>query len=124
MLPRQNRLKKKEIEKVLREGKTFRSVFLILKIVKADKRGLTGKGKESVSRFAVIVPIRVAKKAAKRNKLRRQIRESLRKKLQLIKPGWDGVFLSLPEALKKDYWHIDREVNKLLIKSEILNPKY
>jgi ribonuclease P protein component len=105
MLPKKNRLKKKEVEAVLKKGKTYRSIFLFLKLTRNNL---------PISRFSVIVPVSLSKKTTKRNKIKRQIRESLRKKLPKISPGIDGILMALPGAIERDYREIEKEVDKLI----------
>ena len=110
MLPKENRLsKKKDIERVFKEGKGFKEDFLILKIV---KNGLKN------SRFAFIVPQQVSKKASLRNKLRRRLRELVRLKFKKIKGGLDLVFLATPGLEEKDFWELDETINKLFQKTK------
>lgn len=106
MLPKKNRLTKKEVDFVLKKGKTYKQGFLLLKIFRRKDFLFPC--------FSVIVPVKVAKKSTKRNKIKRQIRESLRKKICSIKGGFCGIIMALPEALGKNYKEIDREVEKLL----------
>ncbi|MCD6094486.1 ribonuclease P protein component [bacterium] len=110
MLPKENRLSKKEVELVLKKGRTYRGFFLILKYW---KNKLSSEDKR-LSRFAVIVPQKVSKKATKRNRIKRLIRENLRKRLSQIKFGFDVVFMATPEILNKNYWQIGKEVERLL----------
>lgn len=110
MLPKQNRLSQKEIKQIFKKNKTFQGETLILKIMPNSL---------PLPRFSVIVPIKVSKKSTKRNKIKRQIREILRKKLPQIKPGFDGIFIANSKILEKNYWEIDEEIEKLLNKAEI-----
>ena len=105
MLSKTHRLKKKEIENVFKKGRTYRGNFLILKIKKNSL---------SLSRWSFIVPLPAPRTIVKRNKFKRQLRENLRKKLKIIKPGFDGIILSLPAAFIKKYWEVDKEIDKLL----------
>jgi len=105
VLSKTHRLKKKEIENVFKKGRTYRGNFLILKIKKNSL---------PLSRWSFIVPLPAPRTIVKRNKLKRQLRENFRKKLKIIKSGFDGIILSLPVALKKKYWEVDKEIDKLL----------
>ncbi|HOK35178.1 MAG TPA: ribonuclease P protein component [Candidatus Pacearchaeota archaeon] len=112
MLPSQNRLSKKEVEKIFKKNKTFQGNFLLLK---------TKKNSLLVSRFSVIIPLKVSKKSTQRNKLKRQIREILRENLTNIKPGFDCVFIATPKIIGKKYKEIKEETEKLLKKAEMIN---
>jgi len=111
MLPKTNRLKKKkDIERVFKNGKGFKEDFLILKTVKNNLKN---------SRFAFIVSQKVSKKAALRNKIRRRLSELVRLKLKNIKTGIDVVLLSTPGLEEKDFWEIEETINKLFAKAKI-----
>ncbi|MDD5551557.1 MAG: ribonuclease P protein component [Candidatus Pacebacteria bacterium] len=111
MLPSKNRLNKKEVETIFKKGESFKSDFLLLKISKSKK--------QSPLRFSVIVPIKVSKKSTERNKIKRRIRESLRKKIKNTKEV-DGIIMAFPEILGKPYQEIDEELDKLLKASNLL----
>jgi ribonuclease P protein component len=111
MLAKVNRLKKKkDIEKVFEKGKGFKEDFLILKIVKNDLEN---------SRFAFVVPKKVSKKATLRNKIKRRLRELVRLKIKKIKKGMDLVLLALPGLEKKDFWEMEKIINKLFAKAKL-----
>lgn len=111
MLPKENRLSKKETNKVFKKGKKIFGDFLVLRIVPNSL---------NLSRFTVVVPKKNFKKATQRNKIKRLIRESLRKKLLRIKKGFDGIFIATSLTLNKDYQEIEKEVEKLLRFANIL----
>ena len=60
MLPKQKRLDKKQFNEVFKKGKQYHSNFLFAKVMKLDKSQLESK-------FSVSVPVKVEKKAVKRN---------------------------------------------------------
>ena len=131
MLPKQNRLNKKKLEDVFKRGKAYRGDFLILKLIDRSQftprrfRASINLGNEPAlieSRFAAIVPMKVSKKAAERNRIKRLLREKLRKRLPQIKNGFDGSFMAMPSSLEKNYWEIGTEVDKLLLLAK-LTPK-
>mgnify|MGYP005839157797 CR=1 FL=1 len=111
MLPKKNRLNKKEVESVFRKGKKITGNFLILKLKKEEKK--------TFSSFSVIVPVRISKKSTERNKIKRKIREVLRKKLPKIKIGFSGIFIALPNVVDKNFKEIEDEINKLITISKI-----
>jgi len=113
MLPPKNRLKrKKDFGRVFREGESFEEDFLFLKI----KKNNSGR-----KRFGFIVSQKVSKKAVLRNKVKRRLREVIRKKLPAIKSGIDGVLVAKKGAEKKDFSEIKGVINKLFKKAKILN---
>lgn len=110
MLPKENRLKKKkDIERVFKKGMSFKEDFLILKMVKNNLKK---------SRFAFIVSQKVSKKATLRNKIKRRLRELVRLKLKKIKGGLDFIFLTTPGIKEKDFWELDKTINKLFQKTK------
>jgi ribonuclease P protein component len=100
MLPQVNRLrKKKEIERVFKVG---RNVFNPICGFKFQANGL------SLSRFSIIIGLKVSKSAVKRNRLRRQVREVIRLNLSKIRSGFDFAFIISPKALGKDYQELEQ----------------
>ncbi len=53
-----------------------------------------------------------------RNRLKRLLREIMR--LQVIKPGWDIVFIAQPEAAGADYHELKSLVARLLGRAQLL----
>lgn len=81
MLPYNNRLvKRKEFETVYKFGRVSSAGSIRLKF-------LENKSKET--RLGIVVGIKFSKKSVLRNKVKRQIREILRKNLTKIKKGFD-----------------------------------
>jgi len=114
MLPAKNRLKKKkDFERVFKEGRGAREDFLFLKLVKNNS---------GFNRIAFIVGKNVSKKASQRNKVKRIISEIVRLRLKNLKPGIDGVFVALPGAEKKDFRQTEKTIDKLLLRSKITPP--
>jgi len=112
VLPKQNRLKKKkDFERVFKEGQGFKEDFLFLKI---------RKNKLKNSRFGFVVSKNFAKKSTLRNKIKRRLRELVRINLAKIKKGVDGVLVANPGLETKDFWEIEEVINKLFKKAGIL----
>jgi len=118
MLPKVNRLKKKQdIERVFKKGEGSKEDFLVLKIA---------KNRLSQTRFAFIISRKVSKKAVIRNKIRRQLSEAVGTRLKKLKKerhpptthqGMDVVLIALPGLEKKDFWEMDEVVDKLFKKA-------
>ena len=86
MLPRPYRLtKKEEIERVFKRGRSFFTPILGVK---------AAPGGRVVTRFAVVVSTKVAKRATARNRIKRQLREILRENRAQINSGYDVVLLA------------------------------
>lgn len=111
MLPRTNRLRKrKDFEEVFKEGKGFQEKFLFLKL---------RKNKKEESRIGFVVPKKYFKKAVLRNKLKRRLREQVRKKLPQVKKGYDIVIVGREGLEKMDFWETDEMLEKLLFKADV-----
>lgn len=113
MLPPNNRLRqKKDIDIVFKKGKGFKEGFLFLKTVKNNL---------NKPRFAFVVSQKISKKANLRNKIKRRLREVVRKKLKDFKKGTDNLIITAPGAETKDFWEIEETTNKLFKKAKVLN---
>ena len=113
MLPKENRLKKKkDFEKLFEEGKSFREKFLALKI---NKNSLNN------NRFGFIVSKKVSKKAVMRNKIKRQLREIVRKEIDNYQKGFDIAIIALPGIESKSFEEMSQALECVLKKIKILN---
>ncbi len=113
MLPLKHRLKKKkDFEKVLKEGSFFRTNHLFLKIKKNEI---------NISRIGFIISKKKIKKAVERNRVKRKLREIIRFYLSKIKPGYDMVFGVMSEAEGKEYQELEKTVIQILKKAKITN---
>lgn len=111
MLPRKNRLKrKKEFERVFKEGETKKEDFLFLKWLKNNL---------PISRFSFVVSRKISRKATQRNKIRRRLREIVRLKIPKIKKGIDGILVALPGLEKKDFLEIKETIEKIFKKAKL-----
>lgn len=111
MLKRKNRLKgRKNFELVLREGKTFFSKNLVLKILPIETNEI---------KFGFIVSKKISKKATKRNKIKRWLREIVREEIKNLKGGFWGILLAKKEILETDFWKLKEEVKKTFEKAKL-----
>lgn len=102
MLKKQNRLKeKKDFNEIFKKG---RSRFSGLLGVKTLKNNL------EINRFGVIVSSKISKKAVERNKIKKQIKDVLRKENVKIKKGADFVVIALPEIKSKKFEDIKKDI--------------
>ena len=93
MFSRENRLAQdSDIQRVLRTGRKFFCPLFTIRWRETQKLS-------ALPRFAVVVSTKVAKRAVKRNRLRRITRELLRKNLRSIQPA-DYMIILRPEVLK------------------------
>ena len=113
MLPQINRLKKeKDIKKVLKEGEALNEEVLVLKVIKNNLKN---------SRFGFIISGKISKKATIRNKIKRRLSETIRTKIKKIKTGADGLFIVKPGIEKKEIQDVDKIINKILFRANLLN---
>lgn len=113
MLTKQHRLKKnKDFELVFKRGKTFDGKFLFLKIIKRNNL--------KVSRFGLVVGTKISKKATIRNKIKRRLRDVIRKRLEDIKSGFDVIIGAKTLVVDKSYQEIKEELEGLLEKAGVL----
>jgi len=111
MLSKKHRIqKKKDIERIFKEGKSFREGFLVLK---------TAKNNLNIARFGFIVSQKISKKANVRNKIKRRLRETVRLKMKLLGSGTDNLFITLPGIEKKEFKNIEETIEKLFKKAKI-----
>lgn len=112
MLPQARRLKKeKDINRVLKGGKTFKEAFLSLRVA-VNQAG--------DSRFGFVVSSRVAKKATSRNRIKRRMSETIRLRLPRIKKGFDALILTFPGTDKLSFSELEETLDKLLQKAKLL----
>ncbi len=95
---------KKDIDFVFKKGKKYTSYAFYLKYVDSKK---------TFFRYAVVVSSKVSKKATTRNKIRRQIKEIIRKHQKFI-PTVDFVVFVQKIALEKKFKEIEKEMLFLL----------
>lgn len=108
MLSKDRRLiKTKDISQVFRSGLAAGSNELQ---VKAAKNGL------AISRFTVVVSLQVDKRATRRNRLKRRLREIIKLHLNSLKDGYDVVVITRRAALAYDYWQLEKSLLALLQK--------
>lgn len=114
MLPKENRLtKKKAFDQLLKKGQAYFSQTLILKIIKNNLY---------ISRFGFIISKKIAKKAVIRNKLKRRLREIIRKDISQLKGGYDIVIIAKKNSgvADKNYQLLKEEVKFLEKKAGLL----
>jgi len=93
MLPSENRLTKKhDFEKVRSEGKYQSSNNLSVSFLNRRDGG--------PARFGIIVSKKISTKAHERNKVKRNLREIVRKNLGRAKSGFDFVVIAKPSIIR------------------------
>jgi ribonuclease P protein component len=120
MLPRQHRLiKRKDFEKIWEKGKSYFIKEIGFKVLKRDQTDQS-KSASMDSRFAFIVSAKTVKKAVLRNKIKRRLREIIRKKLPEIKSGFDCIIIIRPGIEKLNYQEMKERVEKILTRLSLL----
>jgi ribonuclease P protein component len=115
MLPQLNRLPSSDIPLVMRRGKR----------TMGDTLSITAFKREAdVSRFSFIVPMKIDKRATRRNRIRRMLRESVHHLLDRITPGFDCILTSRRDVSEMKQPDIEKIVVPLLGKAGILNTEY
>ena len=110
MLSRKYKLKRdNDFKKVFRQGRYYQKDYIKLKVLANNL---------SISRFAFIVGLKISKKAVERNRVRRQLEEITRYKLDDIKTGFDIVVMPSSEIIGKDYKKIEKTLISLFQESK------
>ncbi len=103
MLSSENRLRKKsDINKVFRGGKTIAGRLILIRVARNESKN---------NRFTTVVSLKVSKKAVKRNKIKRQIREII-KGIELA-PGFDFVVIAKPQICERSFQEIKQDLNEI-----------
>ncbi|MDD5043723.1 MAG: ribonuclease P protein component [Patescibacteria group bacterium] len=112
MLPKNHRLTKtRDFDAVFKKG---RGCYLQTLGVKCAPNHL------AISRFGFIVPVKISKKATKRNYLKRQLREIIRLNIKSIKTSYDCAVLAREGILEKNYQELKTELEQALAKLRLL----
>lgn len=128
MLQSQNRLTKvRDFNLIMKYGRWANGLFLDLKYVGLAKIQSYFPKKEEPDKFkkqlklAITVGLKVSKSAVKRNRVKRQIRESLRLLLKdgRVSNGHYLLFVARKNILEKNYAEISEEVRLLLKRSNV-----
>jgi len=112
MLRRNYRLRdRKSVARVYRQGKTARTGKLTMRYT---------QNHTDSTRLAVVVSKKVAKSAPLRNRIRRRLSETFRRKWDTIKPGYD-IIISVHDvsAATMDQADLDKLTDQLLSKANL-----
>jgi len=113
MLPAKYRLaKRKDIGRVMKRGRSFFVKDLTIRLVKNDLDN---------TRLTVVTSIKISKKAVDRNRIKRQIREIIRKEiLSDIKPGFDGLINTRKGLFELSHDELKKLIIGLFKKSRLI----
>jgi ribonuclease P protein component len=108
-MKREERITKpRQYAEVYGKGKSYPSELIVLRTLPNNL---------DHSRYGLSVSKKVGN-AVTRNKLKRRLREINR--IELIKPGWDMVYILRPSAAKASFTSLKTAVETLLTKADIL----
>lgn len=104
MLPRSNKVtRKKEVEELAKKGRRCTSAFFIIKVLPNNTQH---------NRFVIVVSGKVHKKAVKRNKIRRQVREIIRTDLLQGSRGHDVMVVVKDTALEQTFAELRNDLSR------------
>jgi ribonuclease P protein component len=104
--------KEEEFERVRREGRSWRNRWLVMWALPNEL---------GYSRFGFAAGRRLGK-AAKRNRVKRLMREAARLRQADIRPGWDLVFLARSPMSKARLDEVRWAMDNLLAQANLLHP--
>lgn len=111
MLPQKNRLKKrKDFNLTFEKGDSYHNILMEIRV----RRTENGK------KFAFVAPVKYFKKATKRNKVKRILREALRINLDRVVEGIDIIFIAKKNILEYSFEEVKRSIIKSLNKFKLL----
>lgn len=114
LLPKKFRLRKNiDFRKTYKRGKSLATRNLVMYIKKNNLKD---------SRIGFSISKKIGK-AHIRNKLKRQLREIIRKKIPLIKKGYDIIFIARQGIKFSSFKDMEKDIMFLLKKGKILNEK-
>ncbi len=74
----------------------------------------------SFFRFAFVFPLKQEKKAVKRNRGKRVMREAVKGFLPLLEGGFDIIFIIKKNLLEEDFQEIKKETEKIFKKAQLI----
>ena len=104
-------MKTKDFQKVYSQRQGFREDGFLLKV---------GTQKSTVSRLGVVVSKKVEKRAVRRNRIRRVLREAVRGELGLVKGGHNLVLIVLPGFALPSFQETKKTLRTLLRKASLV----
>jgi len=112
MLDKKFRLRRqKDFDRISKEGIYFPERCLLLKAMRNDL---------GITRFGFIVSNKISGAAAKRNRVKRLLREAVRSFQDDVKEGYDCLFIARNNIIERKAEEVSMIVEKLLRKSGLL----
>ena len=116
MLPKKYRLSGYQVSQIFKKGRFFNAPLFTLKFL--PLKNISPDFKNSL--FSITVPLKVEKKAVRRNKIRRQVYEIIRHLLPELKSGWAIAILAKKEILKVSYRQMEEQLQTAFREIKIL----
>lgn len=79
--------------------------------------------KQPVSKLAVVISKKVAKKAVVRNKIRRRFTETIREQWQTIQPGYNIIITIKSDISSQNQADLQTEITTCLKRAHLINEK-
>lgn len=98
-----------DFESLRRDGRQWHHPLAIL-VINPNRR--------PESRFGFSASRHIGK-ATVRNRVKRLLREAVRKKIDAVQPGWDCLFIARRAAVEADYREIESAVTQLLCRANV-----
>lgn len=114
MLPRKNRLSGYQIPYVLEQGKRTHGTVASLIVAKH-------KEAETPTQFTTIVPVKLSKRAVKRNRTRRLLTEAVHTLLHEVKPGFLVIVMGKKILETEKLTDIQSDITKTLGRAQLLD---
>lgn len=105
-----------DFQRVRRAGKRRQGQYLTLGFARSE---LGDEGAIAPARVGFSVSKRVGD-AVTRNRVKRRLREAVRRRLWQVIPGWDMIFTARPDAAGADYTALRDELDALLTQARLL----
>ena len=103
-MPKKTLRKKKDIDQVFTAGLSFYCPILGLKVLKNNL---------DHNRYGIVIGLKVSKSAVVRNKIKRQIREVIRREFPQTDTFYDIVIIVIKEIVDKEFLDIKKELLNL-----------
>lgn len=109
MIKKEKRLrKKKDIENVFKNGKSFYADIMGIKLLKNNL---------DINRYCVVISANISKKAVDRNKIRRRIKAVILESEPFLKTGIDCLIITKKEILNSDFLFIKKSLQDVFKKT-------
>ncbi|HEY7850003.1 MAG TPA: ribonuclease P protein component [Ktedonobacterales bacterium] len=117
---RESRLRSsQDFQRVRRRGRRQQGQWLILAYARRIAQPEADVTAPLPTRVGFSVSKRVGS-AVKRNRVKRRLREAIRRRVWKTQPGWDMILIARPDAADADYAALASDAHDLLIRARLL----